>query len=161
MVTIILPASRTLQIFHIFHLPWPTGNQKSITLSSCICKPTGWTPRCFGFFVFVFWLYCKAYGILVPRSGIEPRPSAVKAWSPNHWTAREFPKTKQFLNQWILHKNSHFQLLLNKIWWNWAHIPARNKWLELNNHCPCCQGMSLWLHNPTWLFSLLCHSPGF
>ena len=26
-VTIILPASRTLQIFHIFPLPWPTGSQ--------------------------------------------------------------------------------------------------------------------------------------
>ena len=30
-----------------------------------------------------------AYGILVPRPGIEPRPLAVKALSPNHWTARE------------------------------------------------------------------------
>ena len=29
--------------------------------------------------------------ILVPQPGIEPRPLAVKAWSPNHWTAREFP----------------------------------------------------------------------
>ena len=34
----------------------------------------------------------KACGILVPRPGIEPGPSAVRAWSPNHWTAREFPK---------------------------------------------------------------------
>ena len=32
-----------------------------------------------------------ACGILVPRPGIEPGPSAVKAWSPNHWTARELP----------------------------------------------------------------------
>lgn len=30
-----------LQIFHIFHLPQPPGNRKSITLSSCICKPIG------------------------------------------------------------------------------------------------------------------------
>ena len=29
--------------------------------------------------------------ILVPGPGIEPAPSAVKAQSPNHWTAREFP----------------------------------------------------------------------
>ena len=28
--------------------------------------------------------------ILVPRSGIEPGPGAVKALSPNRWTAREF-----------------------------------------------------------------------
>ena len=30
-------------------------------------------------------------GILVPQPGIEPRTSAVKAWSPNHWITREFP----------------------------------------------------------------------
>ena len=32
-----------------------------------------------------------AYGILVPLPGIEPWPSAVKAWSPKHWTTKEFP----------------------------------------------------------------------
>ena len=26
-----------------------------------------------------------------PRPGIEPGPFAVEAWSPNHWTTREFP----------------------------------------------------------------------
>ena len=30
-----------------------------------------------------------AYGILVPRPGVELRPSAMKANSSNHWTARE------------------------------------------------------------------------
>ena len=30
-------------------------------------------------------------GILVPRLGLEPTPSAVKLPTPNHWTAREFP----------------------------------------------------------------------
>ena len=33
-----------------------------------------------------------ACGILVPQPGIEPEPSAVKALSPHHWTARELPK---------------------------------------------------------------------
>ena len=32
-----------------------------------------------------------ACGILVPRPGIKPAPSAVKAQGPNHWTAREIP----------------------------------------------------------------------
>ena len=32
-----------------------------------------------------------ACGILVPWPEIEPMPSAVKAWSPNHWTPREVP----------------------------------------------------------------------
>ena len=43
---------------------------------------------------------CTAYGILIPRPGIEPRPSTVKPWSPKCWTTREFP-------QWIwFFKNS-------------------------------------------------------
>ena len=39
-----------------------------------------------------FWLCRVACGILVPRPGIEPRPMAVKALSPNRWTTREFPR---------------------------------------------------------------------
>ena len=42
--------------------------------------------------IFFFWFHHKASGILVPRPGIEPALSAVKAQRPNHWTAREFPK---------------------------------------------------------------------
>ena len=38
-----------------------------------------------------FWPHCEVGRILVPPPGIEPRPLALKAWSPNHWTAREFP----------------------------------------------------------------------
>ena len=34
---------------------------------------------------------CSASGLLVPLPGIEPKLSAVRAWSPNHWNAREFP----------------------------------------------------------------------
>ena len=44
------------------------------------------------FFVLFFWPSHMACGILVPRPGIEPGLSAVKARSPNHWTTREFPK---------------------------------------------------------------------
>ena len=40
-----------------------------------------------------------AYRILVPWPGIEPGPSAVKAPSPNHWTAREFPNNILFLKK--------------------------------------------------------------
>ena len=43
------------------------------------------------YFLIYFWLRHTACRILVPRPGIEPVPSAVKALSPNHWTAREFP----------------------------------------------------------------------
>ena len=41
-------------------------------------------------FHFFFWPCCTACGILVPHPGIEPRPLAVKMWSPNHWTSKEF-----------------------------------------------------------------------
>ena len=43
-------------------------------------------------FFFFFGLHRQACGILGPRAGIEPGALAVRAWSPNHWTAREFPK---------------------------------------------------------------------
>ena len=37
-----------------------------------------------------FWPHRVAYGLLVPRPGIEPGALAVRPPSPNHWTAREF-----------------------------------------------------------------------
>lgn len=43
------------------------------------------------FFLFVFWPCCMAGRILVSRTGIEPRPLALKAQNPNYWTTREFP----------------------------------------------------------------------
>ena len=43
------------------------------------------------YYSFFFWPCQAACGILVPRPGIEPGPSAVKAPCPNHWTTREFP----------------------------------------------------------------------
>ena len=39
---------------------------------------------------FFFWLLCVACKISVPHPRIEPGPAAVKAWSPNHQTTREF-----------------------------------------------------------------------
>ena len=53
-------------------------------------------------FLGVWCLRRTACGILVPRPGIEAGPSAVKAPSPNHWPAREFPtlplfKKKKFI----------------------------------------------------------------
>lgn len=44
-------------------------------------------------FCFVFvWPCREAHGILVPQTGIELRPTVVKALCPNHWPTREFPK---------------------------------------------------------------------
>ena len=51
-------------------------------------------------FLFFFFFLPRhvACGILVPRPGIEPRPLAVRAQSPNHWTARVFPHRWCFLS---------------------------------------------------------------
>ena len=38
---------------------------------------------------FCFLPHHVAGGILVPWPGTEPEPSAVRIWSPNHWTARD------------------------------------------------------------------------
>ena len=51
------------------------------------------------FFLFVFWVFfffwpcCTTCRILVAWPGTEPEPPAVKAHSPNHWTARDCPLT--------------------------------------------------------------------
>ena len=45
-------------------------------------------------FFFIFWPHAVACRILFPQPRIEPVPLAVEAQSPNHWTAREFPKIK-------------------------------------------------------------------
>ena len=41
------------------------------------------------FYLFI-WLHHVACGILVPRPGIEPTPSALEAWSLNHWKSALF-----------------------------------------------------------------------
>ena len=41
---------------------------------------------------FFFWLCHAACGISVPQPGIEPRPSAVRVQSPNHWVVKEVSK---------------------------------------------------------------------
>ena len=38
----------------------------------------------------------------LPNPGIEPRPSAVKVLSPNHWTTGEFPTQARLQNLWRL-----------------------------------------------------------
>ena len=50
----------------------------------------------FFFFFFHFWVALHGLWILVPYTGIEPVPSAVKAWCCNYCVAREFPKILYF-----------------------------------------------------------------
>ena len=54
----------------------------------------------------------SACRILVPQLGIEPRPSADTAQSPNHWTTREFPSTFFFFSNLISITWCQFFLLI-------------------------------------------------
>ena len=69
-----------------------------------------------------FWRCSEACGILVPWPGIKPASSAVKARSPNHWTAREVPhlifkhnsESKLVLRFFRLFMIFSFKLVLSK-----------------------------------------------
>ena len=65
-----------------------------ITIFNCKFIGSVYSCRCgiqgAFFFFFLFWPCSVACGLLVPKPGIKPRPLAVNAWSPNHWTTRKF-----------------------------------------------------------------------
>ena len=44
------------------------------------------------FYFLTFWPHHEACRILVPRSGIKPKPPVVEAQNPNHWTVKEIPR---------------------------------------------------------------------
>ena len=77
----------------------------------------------FGFvlFIFIFWLCPTACGILVSWPGTEPVSPALEAWSLNHWTAREFPKTFIILPQEEFVAYIEGNLLL------WSLLKKKNK----------------------------------
>ena len=73
-----------------FFPPWPWNTWTFPCCSSTVGRED--------LFLFVFWFFggffgpcCVTCRILVPWPGIKPGPPAVEAWSPNHWTTREFP----------------------------------------------------------------------
>ena len=57
----------------------------------------------FGGFIYLFffccWLHHTACEILAPQPGIEPGSSAVRMWSPNQRTSREFPQLHDILEK--------------------------------------------------------------
>ena len=99
--------------------------------------PTSSTSRYSFFLTFFFWLHHAACGILVPPPGIEPGPSAVKALSPNHWTAREFPQGTPLSN--LFFKINLFILFIY-FWLCWVFIAAHRLylWLQRAGVTLCC-----------------------
>ena len=64
----------------------------SCTHSCFVLSSLLWADKFSSCYFFYFsWLLCMVCRNLAPWAGIEPRPSAVKAVSPNNWTARELP----------------------------------------------------------------------
>ena len=47
--------------------------------------------------IIIIWLCSESCVILVPWPGMEPAPSALEAWSLNHWTAREVSQNLLFV----------------------------------------------------------------
>ena len=86
------------------------------------------------FFFFFFWLRWKAWEILVPWLGIKSRSLAVRAWSPNHWTAREFPRSISFK---ISLKSNNFAQYLPL--WTWEIIFCFPWWLSGKRICLQCR----------------------
>ena len=74
-----------------------------------------------------FFRPCRTvYGILLPQSGIELGSLVVKAWSPNHWTLREFPQPSgnQYRISWKHTPTSNIIIILidfsKVIYWNYC-----------------------------------------
>ena len=75
-----LPSEGCEDLLQMIHLSHQTSNFTFFAPWFRICLSDHWTQGSQGM--------C---GILVPQTEIEPRPSAVRAQSPNHWTTRGIP----------------------------------------------------------------------
>ena len=66
-------------------------------------------------YFFFFLPHCLACGIFIPRQRIEPMSPAEEVWSPNHWTAKEFPgKLFNLIKSHLsLFKNNHLSILVS------------------------------------------------
>ena len=120
-----------------------------------------------------------ACGILVPQLGIEPRPLAVKGWSPNNWTARGFLKLEYSLtlytkinSRWIKDLNVRPETItlleenIGRILFDMNHsnilldLPPRaketkakiNKWdlIKLKSFCTAKETIDKMKEQPEW-----------
>ena len=73
----------------------------------------------------LFWLSFVACGILVLQPGIEPGSPAVEIWSPNHWTAREFPAHPYF---WVIERRKWERHSQKIIFWD---LKYENFWVSM------------------------------
>ena len=64
--------------------------------------------------IYMQWYYLVFFFWSVPWPGIQSGPLAVKVWSPNHWTTREFPQVSNYTehNSLLLMIQKNFQILI-------------------------------------------------
>ena len=107
-----------------------SSHSETLPTSGVFSSPIHKSPQHMALITFLFF-GLKACRILVPWPGIEPRPSAVKAQSPNHWVTRNSPlgsfclKAMGFLNtsqswEWMFshrpaYANAHKLILSEKV----------------------------------------------
>ena len=86
---------------------------------------------------------CPTNGIFVPQPGIKPGPSAVRAWSPNHWIARNF-QIWLFLMR-LLWKITAVPLLNGQTWTGFLSLMIRCLGRGNRAHCFvfCCTYLCL------------------
>ena len=100
-----------------------------IVINTLICA-----SLCIFKILFYFWPCCAAYKILVPQPGFKPLPPTVEAWSPNHWTIREFSVFKILrppalgLPWWLKRKRICLQCGKHRFDTQVGKIPWRRKW---------------------------------
>lgn len=96
-----------LRLWEGYLLPPSVPLVPGIVVSLCYCKK-------------IFWPQHVACGILVPESGIEPKPGEVRAQSPKPWTTRDF-------------------LLLQIMRWLTMHLFGFSALLSHDNQLPNCR----------------------
>ena len=86
------------------------------------------------FLLFFFFFGCVACGILVPQLGIDPGPSAVRVWIPNHCSARRFPWAlfKQQSSYYFLPSLSPWRTGVGRVPVLWVIHGYRDPWPTLH-----------------------------
>ena len=121
-------------------LLWFRHNPSSVCVCVCVC-------------VLIFWRSHVASRILVLWPGIEPVPSALEAWSPNHWTAREVSSVfyKWWLKLIITHKRyipyrDKEKRAEKGSWLNYVH--SKEVWLQVMAVISSVVQMAVDQHHP-------------
>ena len=107
--------------------------------------------------LFFPWPSCTTYGILVPWTGIKPKPSAMKLRTPNQWTSRKFPFATLLMR--ILFEASSVSIVGRPKCSRKSVCPVSNSQFHgLSFHCLCVVVATI-LTDCLWLLPFLISLP--